>query len=193
MVLASTGLKAVNAKDKNKENKAKKMLVVYFSRNGMNYWHGDYKNLEKGNTARMAEEIQRLTNADVYEIVSAKPYPFDYRETTDQADKEKRADVRPAIINPLPDLSQYDLIFIGHPIWWSDMPMIVRTFLEQADLTGKKIAHFCTHEGSGLGSSDIDLRNRAKGAEFLQPLAIAGTQLNDSAAEIEAWVKKVTK
>ena len=176
--------------DKIKEDKKPKAAIVFFSRPGMNYWHGGTKELQKGNTARMAGMIRKATNADVYEIVPQVPYPFNYRETTEVAQKEKTQDARPQIKNAIPDLSQYEVVFLGHPIWWSDMPMIMRTFLDQAHLEGKKIAHFCTHEGSGFGSSDRDLRMRAKNVEFLKPLAVAGTEVDDSEEEIRNWAEK---
>lgn len=133
-----------NSKEISKENKASKALVIYFSRNGMNYWHGETKNLSVGNTARMAKVIQEATSADVWEIQPVHSYPFDYRQTTAEAQKEQEVDARPEIKLSMPDLAQYDLIFFGHPIWWSEMPMVARTFLDKADLSGKKIAHFCT-------------------------------------------------
>lgn len=182
-----------NAEEASKENKASKALIIYFSRSGMNYWHGDTKNLAVGNTARMAKVIQEATGADIWEIQPVHSYPFDYRQTTAEAQKEQEADARPEFKLPMPDLSQYDLIFFGHPIWWSEMPMVVRTFLDKADLSGKKIAHFCTHEGSGFGGSESDLKGRQPRAIYLPSLAIAGTQVDDSTKTIQDWAKKILK
>lgn len=105
-----------NSKEISKENKASKALVIYFSRNGMNYWHGETKNLSVGNTARMAKVIQEATSADVWEIQPVHSYPFDYRQTTAETQKEQEVDARPEIKLSMPDLAQYDLIFFGHPI-----------------------------------------------------------------------------
>lgn len=182
-----------NSKEISKENKASKALVIYFSRNGMNYWHGETKNLSVGNTARMAKVIQEATSADVWEIQPVHSYPFDYRQTTAEAQKEQEVDARPEIKLSMPDLAQYDLIFFGHPIWWSEMPMFARTFLDKADLSGKKIAHFCTHEGSGFGGSESDLKSRQPRAIYLPSLAIAGTQVDNSTKAIQDWAKKVIK
>lgn len=182
-----------NSKEISKENKASKALVIYFSRNGMNYWHGETKNLSVGNTARMAKVIQEATSADVWEIQPVHSYPFDYRQTTAEAQKEQEADARPEIKLSRPDLAQYDLIFFGHPIWWSEMRMVARTFLDKADLSGKKIAHFCTHEGSGFGGSESDLKSRQPRAIYLPSLAIAGTQVDNSTKAIQDWAKKVIK
>ena len=182
-----------NSKEISKENKASKALVIYFSRNGMNYWHGETKNLSVGNTARMAKVIQEATSADVWEIQPVHSYPFDYRQTTAEAQKEQEVDARPEIKLSMPDLAQYDLIFFGHQIWWSEMPMVARTFLDKADLSGKKIAHFCTHEGSGFGGSESDLKSRQPRAIYLPSLAIAGTQVDNSTKAIQDWAKKVIK
>lgn len=182
-----------NSKEISKENKASKALVIYFSRNGMNYWHGETKNLSVGNTARMAKVIQEATSADVWEIQPVHSYPFDYRQTTAEAQKEQEVDARPEIKLSMPDLAQYDLIFFGHPICWSEMPMVARTFLDKADLSGKKIAHFCTHEGSGFGGSESDLKSRQPRAIYLPSLAIAGTQVDNSTKAIQDWAKKVIK
>lgn len=182
-----------NSKEISKENKASKALVIYFSRNGMNYWHGETKNLSVGNTARMAKVIQEATSADVWEIQPVHSYPFDYRQTTAEAQKEQEVYARPEIKLSMPDLAQYDLIFFGHSIWWSEMPMVARTFLDKADLSGKKIAHFCTHEGSGFGGSESDLKSRQPRAIYLPSLAIAGTQVDNSTKAIQDWAKKVIK
>ena len=90
----------------------------------------------------------------------------------------------------MPDLAQYDLIIFGHPIWLSEMPMVVRTFLDKSNLSGKKIAHFCTHEGSGFGGSESDLKARQPRAIYLPSLAIAGTQVGSSTKTIQNWAKK---
>lgn len=182
-----------NTTEVSKENKASKALIIYFSRSGMNYWHGDTKNLAVGNTARMATVIQEATGADIWEIQPVHSYPFDYRQTTAEAQKEQEADARPEFKLPMPDLSQYDLIFFGHPIWWSEMPMVVRTFLDKVNLSGKKIAHFCTHEGSGFGDSESDLKARQPRAVYLPSLAIAGTQVDNSTKTIQDWAKKTMK
>ena len=179
-----------NTKEINRENKASKAIVIYFSRKGMNYWHGDTTNLAVGNTARMAKIIQEATGADGWEIQPVHSYPFDYRQTTAEAQKEREAYARPEYELPMPDRSQSDLIIFGHPIWLSEMPMVVRTFLDKSNLSGKKIAHFCTHEGSGFGGSESDLKARQPRAIYLPSLAIAGTQVGSSTKTIQNWAKK---
>jgi flavodoxin len=189
MVLAMAslfGAGAVSAKES-----GKRIAIVYYSRDGMNYWHGGTKNLEKGNTARFAEKIQKLTGGDLFRIETVVEYPEDYTECTDVAKTEQEHDVRPQIKGALPDLSGYDVVFFGHPIWWGDMPMVMRTLLDKVSLAGKTVAHFVTHEGSGLGSSDRDLKARAKNASFLPSKAVAGTAVDGADREIADWVKSL--
>ncbi|MDE6868524.1 MAG: hypothetical protein K2J83_05225, partial [Clostridia bacterium] len=106
-----------------------KILVAYFS------WS------TSGNTEKMALYIAEQTNAVVYEIEPLVPYPTDYTETTEVAADEKENNARPAIKNPI-DVSNYDYIFVGFPIWWHSAPMIIGTFLESYNLDGKDVYPF---------------------------------------------------
>lgn len=140
--------------NKEKENKEKekmpwdndKILVVYFSRSGENYNVG---NVRVGNTAMVASYIKEYLDADSYEIEPLKSYPEKYETMVDLALKEKKENARPEIKDKIETLDNYDVIFLGYPIWHEDMPMIIYTFLESHDLTNKTIIPFNTHEGSG--------------------------------------------
>lgn len=167
-----------------------KVLVAYFSRKGNNYVSGNIVNLAEGNTLVVAHKIQKLIGADLFEIKTVKQYPIDYDETTVVAQKEQNADERPEIVKPLPDISKYDTIIIGHPNWWGTMPMAVMTFLENYDWSGKKVLSFCTHEGSAMGSSESDLKKLCKGAEFSKGLPIKGSTASSSDSKIENWLKE---
>lgn len=165
-------------------------LVVYFSRTGEQYGVGV---IDKGNTAIVAEQIADATGAELYEILSAEDnYPATYDELTDIALEEQKQNARPAIAGELPDLSGYDTIFIGAPVWWGDWPMICYTFFEQADLSGKTLVPFCTHAGSGLSGFDTKLANACPDSTVLNGLAIAGTTAQndpDSAkASVADWL-----
>ena len=166
-----------------------KILVAYFSRKGNNYVSGKVVNLPEGNTAVVARKIQKFTNADLFEIKTVDPYPDGYDETTVVAQQEQNTNARPKIVEPLPDVSQYDTIILGYPNWWGTMPMAVMTFLESCDLAGKKVTSFCTHEGSGMGSSERDLKKLCKGAEFFKGLPVHGSSVNVSDLNIERWLK----
>ena len=167
-----------------------KILVAYFSRKGNNYVSGNIVNLSEGNTSVIAHKIQKFIEADLFEIKTVKQYPSDYDETTVVAQKEQNGDERPEIVKPLPDISKYDTIIIGHPNWWGTMPMSVMTFLENYDWSGKKVLSFCTHEGSAMGSSESDLKKLCKGAEFSKGLPIKGSTANSSDSKIESWLKE---
>ena len=165
-------------------------LIVYYSRKGENYWNGSIKNLKKGNTEIVAEFIQKAVGGDMFEVDTVKPYPADYYACTDEAKKELREHARPEITGYVEDISKYDVIFVGYPNWWGQMPMCMCTFLEHYDLTGKKIVPFCTNEGSGMGSSERQLKQVCKGANVTQGLAIHGAEAAQSESEVAAWAKQ---
>lgn len=124
-----------------------KVLVVYFSRCGEQYGVGE---IVKGNTAIVAELIAAKTGADIFEInVLEDKYPNSYTSLIQFAKQEKQSNARPKIVGEIQDFDKYDTIFIGYPNWWGDMPMPVYTFIENYDMSNKKVYNFCTHEGSG--------------------------------------------
>ena len=167
-----------------------KKLIVYYSRKGENYWNGTIKNLEKGNTEIVAEMIKDITGGDLFEIETVKEYSLDYHKCIDEARKELHEDERPELRSFIESIKQYDTIFVGYPNWWGTMPMAVFTFLEHYDLTGKIILPFCTNEGSGMGSSERDLKRICKGATIKPGLSIHGVEAKESEAKVVAWLNK---
>lgn len=149
-----------------------KILVVYFSRAGENYGVGV---IEKGNTHIIADMIAEEMDADTFEIVRVTPYPEVYRDCTDEAQEEKNANARPELTATVENFDDYEIIFLGYPNWWGDMPMPVYTFLESYDFSGKTVAPFCTHGGSGLSRTVQTLTDKLEGATVLDGLAIPGT------------------
>lgn len=105
--------------------------------------------------------------------------------------EEKNADARPEIANPIPDVSAYDTVFLGCPIWWGCEPMVVRSFLDQVDLTGKRVIVFTTHGGSGFGSVPANVRSFEPGAQVEEGYSIYGTAVASSQDEIVAWAQSV--
>lgn len=164
-------------------------LIVYFSHRGENYFPEGIKSIEKGNTERVAEFIQKEVGGDLFEIDTVKPYSDGYKACIEEAKKERRANARPEIKGYVEDMDRYDTVFVGFPNWWGTCPMCVFTFLEHYDLTGKKIVPFCTNEGSGMGSSEADLKKVCTGAEVVKGLAIRGSQAAESESQIAAWAK----
>ncbi len=141
--------------------------------------------------------IAEATGADMFEILPEEDYyPYTYDALTDIAMQELRANARPAYQKEeLPDLSQYSTVFIGAPVWWGDWPMIMYTFFENEDLSGKKLIPFSTHEGSGLSGFDKKLAAAVPGAEVLTGLAIRGndTQNRQDAVKstVNDWLVKL--
>lgn len=168
-----------------------KILIVYYSRKGENYWNGSIKNLSKGNTEIVAEMIADLTGGDLFEVDTVKPYAADYYTCTEEAKKELREGARPELKGYVDSLDAYDTIFVGFPNWWGTMPMAMFTFLEHYDLSGKHIFPFCTNEGSGMGGSERDLKKICKGANVESGLSIHGAEAGNSRGKVEAWVKKM--
>ena len=168
---------------------AGKTLVVFYSRADENYADGGTEVLEVGHTKVMAGYIAEALGADTFEIVPQQPYPFSYEECCDQASVELADDARPAIAGDVPDVSGYETVFIGCPIWWGSEPMVVRTFLDATDLSGKTVVPFTTHGGSGLGSVPANLEARITGATLLEAKAVAGTAVDTARDEVVQWVR----
>lgn len=168
----------------------KKILVVYFSRTGEEYNVGK---ITKGNTAIVAEDIAQKVGGDTFEIKPATPYPDEYEPCTEIAKRELESNTRPALAKNIDNLAQYDTIFLGFPIWWGDMPMVVYTFLESGDFGGKTIIPFCTHGGSGLGNTERVIEKTCPNAKVLDGLAIVGKLCQDEpvavAKDVDAWLK----
>ena len=158
----------------NEETSNKKVAVVYFS--------------ATGTTKTVAEYIKDVANADIFEIIPKQKYTSDdlnwnnsnSRSTKEQNDKN----ARPEIANNI-DVSAYDVIFIGYPIWWGDTPRIIQTFMESHELNGKTMIPFCTSGGSGISGSENTLKSYS-GINW-----ISGKRLGTSKNEVENWVKSL--
>jgi len=169
----------------------KKVLVTYYSRKGENYYNGNIKNLEIGNTEVVAKTIHNFVGGDLFEVKTIKTYPKDYYETTDVSKQELTTNARPEIQNPINSIDDYDVIFLGYPNWWSTMPMVMFTFLELFDFSGKTIIPFCTHEGSGMGKSESDIKKLCKSSNVLKGLPIKGSSVRQSENLIKDWISKL--
>ena len=163
-----------------------RILVLYFSRAGEQYNVGV---IEKGNTAIVAEMIGEAIGADLYEVLPADDrYPMTYKELTDVALQEQRDGTRPAYAGELPDMSAYDTIFIGAPVWWGDWPMILYTVFESTPLTGKTLIPFSTHAGSGLSGFDRSLAAAYPDCTVAKGLAVAGTDAQNNPDKVKTSV-----
>ena len=167
-----------------------KNLIAYFSRKGNNYVDGSVKNLPVGNTEVAAKMIQKLTGADILRIATVKQYPTDLTKTTEVARQELQQNARPELSSDVDNLDSYGVIFLGYPNWWGTMPMAVCTFLEKHDLSGKTILPFCTHEGSGMGHSESDIRKLCSSSTVQTGLSIKGCSVRSAEKAISRWLRE---
>lgn len=154
-----------------------KSLVVYFS------W--------SGNTENVAKSIQSQTDADIFEIVPATPYSDDYDTVVDLAQEEQKNNARPAISGNIENMEQYDVIYVGFPNWWGDMPMILYTFFDTYDLSGKTIALFCTSGGSGLSGTVNKVKSLEPDAAVTEGLHISSGSSSNPDDAVSQWLKDI--
>ena len=204
-LLAALTLTSCNAQTTKKNEQMvneqmKKCLVVFFSHAGENYSVG---NIQVGNTKIVADYISELTGADQFEIVTHKYDGMAYTPLTELAQEEARNNERPAfepqittsngeIIKPSnvkEFFDQYDIIFIGGPIWWGTYPQVMFTFFDTYDLNGRTIYPFSTHEGSGLGNVMSDVRKAYPNADVKPGFSIYGHEVRTNKAKVEKWIK----
>ncbi|PNV62769.1 flavodoxin [Clostridium sp. chh4-2] len=163
-------------------------LIAFFSRADQNYVNGEIRDLSVGNTEVAAGMIQKLTGGDTFKIEPRHAYSKNYNECIAQAQDDQRRDARPELAGYPASIDSYEIIYLGFPNYWGTMPMAVYTFLEYFDFTGKTIKPFCTHEGSGLGSSVRDIQKLCSGANVESGLALRGGSVKNAGKNIEEWV-----
>lgn len=165
-----------------------KILVAYFSRPGENYNVGT---VNEGNTAKLAKEIALQTGGFLFEIVPETAYPVSYDEMLEVATQERSGDDRPVIRDTKENFDEYEIVFIGYPIWWGDLPMIMHSFMESYDFDGKTVIPFNTHEGSGQADTQNTIEGKLIGAKVLQGFAMRGSEAQELACDgTDAAVKK---
>lgn len=182
-------------------NKQGKTLVVYFSQPET----ANPDNMTKeednstvvidgkvlGNTEYVAKVIQKQTNADIARIEPQTPYTTDHKALVDLAKQEKAEDARPAI-KDIPNIEQYDTIFIGYPIWWADMPMVMYSFFDKYDLSGKTIIPFSTHGGSGLADTVDAIKKAEPNATVIEDAySVSRDDVQEAQPEILSWLKSL--
>lgn len=159
------------------DGEGSRALVVYFS------W--------SGNTENVANSIAAQTGADMFRIVPAEPYVDDYNTLLDIASEEKQSGARPEIADSIEDLGQYDVIYAGFPNWWGDMPMILYSFFDSYDLSGKTIAPFCTSGGSGLSDTVNSIKALEPEAEVLEGLHVRDSASSDPDSAVGEWLERL--
>ena len=168
-------------------NKDGKTLVVFFSHAGDNYSVG---NIKVGNTKIVADYISELTGADQFEIVTHKYDGMAYNPLCDLAKEEQQNNELPPFEGSV-DVSKYETIFIGGPVWWGTYPQVMFTFFSKYDLNGKTIIPFTTHEGSGLGSCVKDVKKAYPNATVTGEFSIYGHDVREGKERVEKWLKKI--
>ena len=163
--------------DSSDSGTAAKSLVVYFS------W--------SGNTEKVAKSIQSQTGSDIFEIVPETPYSDDYDTVVDQAKDEQRKDARPAIRDSITNMDSYDTVYVGFPNWWGDMPMILYSFFDNYDLSGKNIALFCTSGGSGLSDTVNEVKDLEPNANVTDGLHIGSSAASDPDEAVRSWLDDI--
>lgn len=166
-----------NQNDSSTTETSSKSLVVYFS------W--------SGNTENVAKSIQSQTDSDIFEIVPATPYSDDYDTVVDLAQEEQRNNARPAISGKIENIEQYDVIYVGFPNWWGDMPMILYTFFDTYDLSGKTVALFCTSGGSGLSGTINEVKSLEPNATVTDGLHIGSGSSSNPDNAVSEWLNDI--
>lgn len=170
---------------------ARKVLLVFFSRAGENYFHGGRKVLKVGNTKVVAGFIRDALSCDVLELQPVEPYSDRYDPTVERNAREQNENARPGIVELPASLTAYDTAVLGSPIWNVRVPRIMLTFAEHFDFNGKTVYPFTTHAMSGLGHAVQEYEAACRGATIGKALAIQGEEAERSRPEVEAWLRSI--
>ena len=164
------------------------ILIAYFSRADENYFGGAIRYVKKGNTEIVCEKIKELIVADTFRIEMENPYSPVYLTCIDEAKKDLKENTRPKLVSMPETIDQYDTVILAYPNYWGTIPMAVATFLEAFDFSGKTILPLCTNEGSGMGTSENDIKKCTTNAIIKNGLSITGSQAENSKKTIERWL-----
>ena len=165
-------------------------LIVYYSRRGENYVSGSIQTLAVGNTEAVAQRLQALTGADLFQLEPMQPYSDDYNECIQQAQDDQRRDARPALKACPETLDPYDTIYLGYPNYWGTMPMPVFTFLEHFDFSGKTIVPFCTHNGSRFSGTIQTIQELEPDATVIEDgFTVNERDVGDAQEDVLTWLE----
>ena len=192
-VLALLVVTSCNAQNKQEvkssnKNNMNKSIVIFFSHAGDNYSVG---NIEVGNTKIVADYISEIKGADQFEIITHKYDGMAYTPLINLAKEEANKGELPPYEGTAPDLSQYDTVFIGGPVWWGTYPQVMFTLFKDINLDGKTVIPFTTHEGSGLASCASDVKKAFPKAKVTGEFSIYGHEVRTGRAKVEKWLKSL--
>ena len=165
-----------------------KTLIAFFSRADENYFGGAMRYVKVGNTEIVCGLIKEMITADSFKIEMAQPYSPVYMTCIEEAKKHLRENARPELTRYLNSIDGYDTVILAYPNYWGTMPMAVVTFLERYDFSSKTILPLCTNEGSGMGSSERDIKKYAPGAVVKKGLSVTGSKAADSGTSVKRWL-----
>lgn len=186
----------------NNTNEGLKTLVVYFSvpeTDNPNNMTRDEDNSTVvingevlGNTQYVAQLIQERTSADIFRLEPTNAYPTNHSELLARAQEEMQNDVKPEIKGNIENFEQYDVIFVGYPIWNADVPPIINSFLEEYNFDGKTVVPFCTHGGSGLSGTEATIANKIRNANVItNGFSISRTNMDNAVSQVDSWLKEI--
>ena len=177
-----------NGQTTKNQNNMSKSIVIFFSHAGDNYSVG---NVKVGNTKIVADYISEIAGAEQFEIVTHKYDGMAYTPLTRLAQEEANKGELPPYDGSAPDLSGYDTVFIGGPVWWGTYPQVMFTLFKDINLDGKTVYPFTTHEGSGLASCVSDVKKAFPKANVKNGFSIYGHEVRTEKAKVEKWLKSI--
>ncbi len=163
-------------------------LIAFFSRADENYFGGAMRYVKVGNTEIVVNGMKEQISADTFKIEMKDPYSPVYMTCIEEAKKDLRTNARPELTNYLDSIDEYDTVILAYPNYWGTMPMAVYTFLDRYDFTGKTILPLCTNEGSGMGSSEGNIKKLAPGANVKRGLSITGSNAANAGGSVKKWL-----
>lgn len=195
----SSSTETPSSEEPAEEETGTNMLVAYFSyaenadlpdgvdasaTASIQAWDGE----TTGNTGVVAAMIAETTGADLFSIQTVEKYPDSYDATIDQGQEERNADARPELATHVENLDSYDVIFLGFPNWWGDMPMAMYSFLDEVDLSGKTIVPFVTSGGSGFSNTISTIESMESGATVQDGLSVSGSSATSAQEQVNEWL-----
>jgi hypothetical protein len=165
-------------------------LIAFYSRRGQNYFDGEIKEVKKGNTEIVAEKLQEMTGAEVFQIKQLVEYSDDYKICAEEAERDFNNNARPELDEYLQEPEKYDTIYLAYPNYCNTMPIVVFTFLEEYGFEGKTIKPICTNGGSGLGTSVRDIKKLCPNSTVTKGLSIDSSEIEKAEDLLKEWLEK---
>lgn len=144
-----------------------------------------------GNTGVMARMIAEASGGELFSIQTVEPYPDSYDETIDVGENEKNNGIRPELSTHIENLDQYDTVFVGFPNWWYGMPMVMYSFFDEYDFSGKTVIPFCTSGGSAFSDAIDEIKDMEPDAAILDGLHIGSSSVTDAESRVSEWVQEL--